>query len=295
MNKPVSILITWDVDPSPEIPIEARRLSLDVTARLCKDFGIGSTFFVTANSTHASPTKLEMIQNHDGEIGCHGLTHESEEEYDRMPEPMQRSYLELATSKLEASSGSKIRAFRGPRVKISSTTIRILAELGYIADSSVCSQRIDLISSNLINLGWLTAPRLPYKPHHDNVYKRGNLSPWEIPISAAGVPFISTILSVAGLPTMEMLFRLLYTEARRTGKPIVYLGHPIEFTSGWSIPFSWRELTPGFIRTHGILLRKRLYRLGPAEWLAATRKLFAYMGSFPDVQFRRVGDYAAGL
>ena len=294
MVKPVSILMTWDVDPSPEISLEARKKSLYVTAQLCKELSIESTFFVTANARQAAPTELEMIRQNGGEIGCHGLTHESEEDYDRMPEAMQRVYLEQATSKLEQLSGSKIHVFRGPRVKVSATTLKILAELGYIADSSVCSQRIDLISSNLINFGWLTAPRLPYKPHHTNVYKKGDLPLLEIPISAVGIPFISAILSVLGLASMKALFRLLYTEARRTGKPIVYLGHPIEFTSGWQLPFSWKELTPGYIRTHGILLRKRLYRLNPAEWLMATRDLLDYMHSFPDIQFMTIGDYTAG-
>ena len=294
MTKPIPILITWDVDPSPEIPLEARKQSLQVAVQLCKEFRIESTFFVTANSDHASPDELENIKLFGGEIGCHGLTHGNEEDYDKMPEAIQRSYLELATRKLEKVSGCKIRVFRSPRVKISATTIQILSELGYITDSSVCSQRIDFISSNLINLGWLTAPRLPYKPHYNNVYKQGALPLLEIPISAVGVPFISASLSVLGISFMKVLFRLLYAEAQQTGKPVVYLGHPIEFTAGWQIPFSWRELTPGFIRTHGVLLRKRLYRLNPPEWLTATKELFTYMRSFPDIQFMTTGDYAAG-
>lgn len=291
MAKPISILITWDVDPSPEIPLEARKDSLTVTAKLCKDMGIQSTFFITAAAEHAKPSAMEMIQKHAGEIGCHGLTHDSEEEYDRMPETMQRSYLERATNWLEKISGSRTRVFRSPRVKISATTIQILSELGYIADSSVCSQRMDLISSNLVNPSWITAPRLPYQPHHTSAYKKGDLPIWEIPISAVGIPFISATLSVLGQTFMKALFRLHYVEAQRTGKPIVFLGHPVEFTSGWQIPFTWKELTPSFIRTHGILLRKRLYRLNPAEWLSATRDLFVYMSTYRDVQFRTVGEY----
>jgi peptidoglycan/xylan/chitin deacetylase (PgdA/CDA1 family) len=295
MPNPVPILITWDVDPSPEIPFEFRQQSLDVTVRLGKELGIGSTFFVTANANHATPSKLEMIQAAGNEIGCHGLTHENEEEFDQMPEAMQYSYLQQATTKLEKLSGGKVRVFRSPRVKISATTIKLLVELGYIADSSVCSQRLDVFSSNLINLGWLVAPRLPYRPRYDNVYRRGDSDLWEIPISAIGIPFISAFLGVLGLVPMKALFRLLYAESRQTGKPIVYLGHPIEFTSGWLKPFSWKELTPGYIRTHGLLLRKRLYRLEPEAWLNTTQELFAYIKTFPGTEFMSVGEYALKL
>lgn len=292
MSNPVPILITWDVDPSPEVPYELRKQSLDVTVELCKDLDISSTFFVTANADHATPVQIEMIQAYGNEIGCHGLTHNNKEEYDRMPEEMQLHFLQQATTKLEELSGNKVCVFRSPRVKISATTIKILVELGYIADSTVCSQRFDVFSSNLINPGWLVAPRLPYRPHPENIYKSGDSDIWEIPISAIGIPFISASLSVLGLAPMKALFRLLYAESRRTGKPIVYLGHPIEFTSGWLKPFSWKEFTPGFIRTHGLLLRKRLYRLNPKAWLKATQELFTYIGSFPGTHFMPVGEYA---
>jgi len=97
------------------------------------------------------------------EIGCHGLTHTDEEEYDRMPEEMQERYIEQATQKLEAVAGVRILAFRSPRVKTSAHTLRLLAEHGYRADSSVCSQRIDFVSSNLNQpeLAGCTAASLP--------------------------------------------------------------------------------------------------------------------------------------
>jgi hypothetical protein len=162
-----------------------------------------------------------------------------------------------------------------------------------VADSSVCSQRVDVISSNLINRGWLVAPRRPYHPHRANVFKRGDSPVWEVPISAAIIPFISAFLSVLGLSFMKIWFRLLAAESRRTGKPIVYLGHPIEFTSAWVKPFTWSQLRPGTIRTHGLLLRKQLYRLDCAAWLEATRDLFAYMASFSGAEFLPLGEYVS--
>ncbi|MBN1179954.1 MAG: polysaccharide deacetylase family protein [Anaerolineae bacterium] len=291
MTKQVPVLITWDVDPSPSTPYAARARSLDVAMGLCQELGIRTTFFVTANAEHADPLALERMQVLGHQIGCHGLTHMDEEEYDGMPEPMQRAYIEQATRRLEDLSGSPIRLFRSPRVKISACTMKLLVGYGYIADSSVCSQRVDVISSNLINTGWLISPRLPYRPSDDNAFKRGNLPIWEVPISAMVIPFISAFLGVFGLALSKRLFRWLYAESKRTGKPIVYLGHPIEFTSRWLEPFTLKQLSPAYIRTHGLIIRKQLYRMDGETWLDATRQLFAYMASFPSVAFMPMGEY----
>jgi hypothetical protein len=292
-GRKVPVLVTWDVDPSPEVPYEARKRSLDVAMALCDDLGVRSTFFVTANAAHAGAEDLERMREGGHEIGCHGLTHTDEEEYNRMPEEAMRAYVQEATRKLASTSGAPIRAFRSPRLKISAPALEVLAESGYVVDSSICSQRMDLISSNLINPGWLLAPRQPYRPHRESAFKRGDLAIWEVPVSAAVVPFISAFLSVLGLAFMKGLFRLLYAESRRTGKPIVYLAHPIEFTTGWVKPFHLKQLSPAYIRTHGLLIRKRLYRMDSETWLQATRELFAYMASSTGVAFVPIGEYVA--
>ena len=294
-QKKVPILITWDVDPSPEVSYEARKLSLGVTVDLCSELDIRSTFFITANASQVHSGDLERMQTHGHQIGCHGLSHSDEEEYDKMDEAIQRTYIEEATQKLESMAGTPIRVFRSPRVKISACTMKLLAQYGYLADSSVCSQRMDLLSSNLINPGWLFSPRLPYHPHCRSAFKRGDLPIWEIPLSAVGAPFISAFLSVLGLSFMKVIFRLLYAESRRTGKPIVYMAHPVEFTSGWLKPFTLKELSPSYIRVHGFLVRKHLYRMDPESWLNATRELFSYMASFSDVVFMSVGEYVTSM
>jgi peptidoglycan/xylan/chitin deacetylase (PgdA/CDA1 family) len=225
----IPILITWDVDPDRWTTTEKRQEALSTALDLCQEFNIRSTFFITANFSHEYPEQIQRMQTIHQEIGCHGLTHTDEEEYDRMSEDMQRVYIEEATQKLKAVSGSPLLSFRSPRVKTSAQTLRLLSEYGYQIDSSICSQRMDLLSSNLINPGWLVAPRRPYHPRSDNPFKRGNLPILEIPISAAVLPFISSSLNVFGLNFMRGLFKLLATESKRTGKPIVYLGHPSEF------------------------------------------------------------------
>lgn len=292
-HKQVPVLITWDVDPDRWATYDRRQQALSMAIDLCEEFSIRSTFFITANFAHEYPAHIERMQTLGQEIGCHGLTHTDEEDYDRMPEKMQRSYIEEATQKLEAVVGKPILTFRSPRVKTSAHTLRLLAEYGYLADSSVCSQRVDFVSSNLINPGWIFAPRRPYRPHHTSAFRRGDVPIWEIPVSAMVLPFISGSLSVFGLRFMRAFFRLLYAESRYTGKPIVYLAHPPEFISSGKRKshFTLKEFSPTYIRTHGFLIRNALYRMDGETRSNTTRELFAYMASFPGVTFMTSSEY----
>lgn len=289
----VPILVTWDVDPDIHIAYEARARSFDATIDLCHDLGIQSTFFITANADHISPQHVERMLGNGQEVGCHGLTHGGEEDYDRMSAATQRTYIEEATHKLERLVGGPILSFRSPRVKTSAQTLRLLSEYGYLSDSSVCSQRVDFVSSNLINKGWIFAPRRSYHPHRDDAFKRGDLPIWEIPVSAMVVPFISTSLRVLGLTFMKAFFRLLHAESSRcNGKPIVYLTHPTEFTGGKPQRRIKRKyFSPSYIRTHGFIARHWLCRMDGATCLKATRELLGYMASFPDVTFMTVNQY----
>ena len=297
-DRPVPVLITWDVDPDLWMPFDRRQWALHTAMDVCQRLGIRATFFFTARPAHMYAEEFGELRAQGHEVGCHGLTHGDEENYDRMPEDMQRAYITEATEKLQALTGAAPRAFRSPRVKVSACTLRLLAESGYWADSSVCSQRMDLVSSNLINTGWIFAPRCPYRPHHDNPFKRGDIPIWEIPISAAILPFISSSLRVLGLAAMKMLFRVLYVESRRTGKPIVYLAHPTEFVGRAGQGNKRRKtrirrehFTLSYIRAHGLRSRNALYRVKAETLLHYTQELFAYMASFPDVTFLTASEY----
>jgi hypothetical protein len=205
---------------------------------------------------------------------------------------MQRSYIEQATCLLETKTDTRITAFRGPRVKVSPTTLELLGEYGYLTDSSVCSQRLDLVSSNLINLGWLVAPRSPYHPHRNSVCKRGDLDILEVPVSALVIPFISSALFVLRLPVMEALFRLLYAEARHKNKPIVYLAHPGDLGPQTSAHFNLSHLSPKTLFTHGLILRRSLFEPDLESRLRLHQALFSYIATFPDIRFMTMREYA---
>lgn len=300
----VSVLVTWDVDPDAWLPVEKRLWALETACQLCAAHDIPATFFFTAKLAETYTDHFSELQSQGHEIGCHGLTHGIEENYDRMPEPQQRDYIAQATSKLRHLIGGGVRSFRSPRVKISATTLRLLVEHGYCSDSSICPQRVDFVSSNLLNADWLLASRRPYRPRPNYAFRRGNrrhgmLPIWEVPISAVGVPFISSAFRVLGLRPMQALFHILYTEARRTGKPIVYLAHPTEFLGqertnnlrAWRQFVNPRYLKPSYIRAHGLRLRNLLYTTKGNALIDATAHLFATMAAAPGVRFLTVGDY----
>lgn len=297
----VPVLITWDVDPDLWLPLDRRKSALNTAIDLCQQQSIPATFFCTARSAQGYLEEFGKMKDQGHEIGCHGLTHGDEEDYNRMPGEMQHAYITEATQCLQALVGTPIRAFRSPRVKTMPTTLKLLAENGYWADSSVCSQRLDLVSSNLINFGWIVAPRRPYHPNRNSAFQKGDISLWEIPISAAMAPFISSTLKVVGQAGMKVLFRLLYAESRHTGKPIVYLAHPVEFaplgrkgkTRRWHKELKREYFSLNYIRTHGLRLRNLMSQMDSVALLNHTEDLLAYMASFPNVAFMTVSEYTA--
>jgi len=292
MAKQVAVLITWDVDPYSRRDVAKKRRALQTAIELCQELDIPSTFFFVAQEATWYPEEIAEMRRAGHEIGCHGLTHGDEEEYNRMRPAMQRSYIEQATRLLEEKSGTPITAFRGPRVKVSPVTLDLLAEYGYLTDSSVCSQRLDLVSANGINTGWLAAPRSPYHPHRDSAFKRGDLDILEVPVSALVIPFISSALYVLRLPLMKALFRLLHAEARHKSKPIVYLAHPAEFGPRSYPRFQWSHLSFKTLRTHGLRFRKRLFEPNPESRQGLSRSLFSYIATFPGIRFVTMREYA---
>ena len=293
-NGRVPVLITCDVDPTPEVALKDKQEALDQTSVLLDDHGVKATFFVVAGLAKEYDGQIKALAQRGHEIGCHGLTHDETEEYHTLPAGVQRDTLSRATEMLGAATGTPVRSFRGPRVKTSHVTQQILEGLGYWADSSVCSQRMDFISSNLINPGWVFAPRLPYHPRSDSAFRRGRRKIVVVPVSALGLPFLSGVLYFLGLRFMERFFDILYFESKKTGKPIVYLMHPAEFAKPTQ-RVSYRSSLDS-IRARGFYFRRRMKLCrGERERLGATQSLLAYMGRFPDVTFMTVREYVAAM
>jgi len=159
------------------------KASIGMMPDMLSDMRINATFFITASLAEKIADELKEIKNRRHQIGCHGLTHDEYDNYAKLPYNEQIYRIERATMILEDFVGvGKVTAFRAPGVRISATTLKILENLGYTADSSISSQRFDL-SSNM-NPKLIFAPRMPYHPEASDAYRRGSMKIWEIPISA---------------------------------------------------------------------------------------------------------------
>lgn len=268
--KSVPVLITWDIDPAEP---ERIRLGVDRALSLLDELKIPSTFFFTA--AYAERDVVLKVRSMGHQVGLHGMAHDDEEELSRLPLERQREILGRAHLLLGEIAG-EVTAFRGPRVKISADTLEVLGELGYRTDSTVCSQRLDFLSSNLVNFGWLGAPRKAYHPGR-SPFRRGHRRILEIPISAFVAPFISTTMRIFGLFFMKAFFWLLYAEGLVTGKPIVYLIHPVEFVERKE-EFSLADLVPSRRwLIHGVPLRFAIAGRMGLKFFEKNRKLFAFL------------------
>ncbi|MCD6117681.1 polysaccharide deacetylase family protein [bacterium] len=291
MKHQVPVCITCDIDPTPEAGIQEKIKAVEKSVNLFSEFGIKSTFFWVANVAEEYKSVFNKLLKSGHEIGCHGLNHGMEEEYSTMEEKTQRDMLSQATTKLKKITGQEIKSFRGPRVKTSEITQKILVELGYNVDSSVCSQRVDFISSNLINPGWIKAPRLPYHPHKNSAFKKGEVPILVVPVSAIVIPFISGSLYTFGLNWMKVLFNSLYEESLITGKPIVYLLHPAEFA---------RKEKPArrkfSVKVEGFKFRRSsvIFEQNINKRYELNRKLFEFMAFHKGIRFMTTDQFSGG-
>jgi hypothetical protein len=89
---------------------------------------------------------------------------------------------------------------------------------------------------------------------------------------------------------MKLFFTFLYLESRHTGKPIVYLMHPVEFAPRASrIPHKDPNEN---LSTVGFSFRTNLKtRLHHTKRLHLTSQLLRYMSRFSNTAFMTVNDY----
>ena len=296
--KNIPFLFTLDVHPVPRIGEYVLAASSEL-----RDRGISATFLCTASVLEANRDVARRVLDEGHEIGSHGLLHNDRrnwgfppERYDLLPERDQRYYIEEATHRAWVALGREVRVFRAPCFGISGATVRLLQEHGYAADLSVNSQRLDLLTARPFSCNNLLAPRLPYHPSVRNPYRRGNSMLLEIPLSSFVVPFAAMTLLVFGPAATKALLRLLHKEARRSGKPIVYMGHPEEFCPDASTyaldrrSLCWKDYFPR--QSCGIRARQALLSNDPAKNFRWNRALLDNLGSF-ELDFVTATDYLA--
>ncbi len=193
-------------------------------------YGVKATFFYTGHIAQIYPEVVRMAHDRGHEVGSHGLTHEVNQAFDVLNPEQQLDHLRRSKQILEDIIGEEVVSFRAPAARVDKGFAQVLLEAGFKVDSSVCSQRIDMMFSfgSLKKLHWLTAPRKAYFSKMDNIFRKGDSSLLEVPVSALGFPYIGTFMRIApGLNRMTR--RLLYWETLCNGRQFVFLTHPNEF------------------------------------------------------------------
>ena len=193
-------------------------------------YGVKATFFFTGHIAQLFPEVVKIAYQRGHEVGSHGLTHEVSKAFDVLSPEEQLSHLVQSKQILEDIIGEEVVSFRAPAARVDKKFPEILHRAGFKVDSSVSSQRLDMMFSfgALKKLHWLTAPRKAYFTRVDNIFKKGDSDVLEAPISAFGFPYIGTFMRIA--PTLNRFTRnVLYWETLCNGRQFVFLTHPNEF------------------------------------------------------------------
>lgn len=280
---------------------------LDELARV----GMVATFFIPGYlaGRPALRSTLRRLLREGHDIGSHGLLHSSPEDFGMDPIDVQVSYLQEAKDRIEDAAGVSVTAFRAPGFIISATTLRALEQCGYRADLSVNAGRLSLISSQVGNVRWLTAPRCPYHPRHDNPYARGRMALWEIPQTSLVFPFTSTLYHVLGLTFARAFAAVLIKEAALArDRPVVFMAHPEEFypsrrirpamycfgKTAASLGFMrWRLFVPH--RNSGFRFRWLLYETSEYKMFLNTMGLIKFLSEQRALTPMTVNQYLARL
>lgn len=238
MNKERICLITNDVETTSILNHKLRDKTGEYVLTqgmprlldLYDKYGVKATFFYTGYIAQLYPEVVRMAYERGHEVGSHGLTHEVSKAFDVLTPEEQLSHLQQSKQILEDIIGDEVVSFRAPAARVDERFPMIMKEAGFKVDSSVASQRFDMMFSfgALKKLHWITAPRKAYFVKEDNIFKKGDSQVLEVPISAMGFPYIGTFMRIApGLNRMTR--RVLFWETCCNGRQFVFLTHPNEF------------------------------------------------------------------
>ncbi|HEY8551746.1 MAG TPA: polysaccharide deacetylase family protein [Vicinamibacterales bacterium] len=187
---------------------------------LLERYGVRCTFFVLGEMVQWYPGLVRELSQRGHEVGCHGLHHVDMTVLG--PDPF-ASELEQAAQALEQVTGTRPVGYRAPNLVYEPWATRILEQLGFKYDSSVCVSRP--IGGKY--RGWAHAPLHPYRPRYDDVAKPGDAALVEVPL-----PCFPYLRLAAGSGIITRVFGYQWTAialraAIRTGHTAYYF-HPWE-------------------------------------------------------------------
>ncbi|HWQ37240.1 MAG TPA: XrtA system polysaccharide deacetylase [Burkholderiales bacterium] len=235
---------------------------------LFEEFGVRGTFFVLGWVGERFPQLVKEIAARGHEIACHGFSHRLV--YEQSPKEFRE---ETVRSKklLEDISGSEVLGYRAASYSIveeSLWALDILAELGFVYDSSIFPVRHDRYG----------IPDAERRPHRMTTPNGSAILEW--PLATASI--FGLRLPVAG----GGYFRLFpYWLSRwglesingREARPFIFYLHPWEIDPGQPrVPASWLSRFRHYTNLHKC--EERLRRLLGEFEFAPAREGLAQLG-----------------
>ncbi len=219
----------WNHRLSDKTGEKVLKEGMPVLIDLYNKYNIKATFFFTGHIAKLYPDIVRMILPYGHEVGCHGLTHESDKALDMLNLDEQTYHLSNAKEILENICNYNVISFRAPALRVNQFTPKALEKAGFLIDSSVSPQRMDMFLSfgSFKKLKWLNAPRSHYMVSYNDLARKGKSKILEIPILSFLFPYNGTMMRISPLITNLIRF-FLVNETSIFDHPLVFLIHPNE-------------------------------------------------------------------
>jgi hypothetical protein len=246
-------------------------------------FGIRATFFVCGRDLPTQAAKVAEIIRRGHEVANHSAGHRNG--FARLSPAAKRADIAAAGELIAQATGQRPVGFKAPGFSFSPDLPAVLAELGYLYDSSLLptpyaallrvSQRT--LSGGHVDpthYGRLTNGLAPLRPWRVDVgYQVSGYPFWEAPVTTMPLlrlPMHSTFVLSAG----RWLFDLGLALARGRRVPINYLLHAADVVDAVSDPAlaSYRFLTQSWAQKRP-LYEHMLSRLSASYRLIPTKEL----------------------
>lgn len=215
------------------LDVTGEKVCLDILPRVLDmydQYNVKSTFFFTGYLAKLMPNAVKNVSDRGHEIACHGMYHDIDNAFDVLSLKSQISQLALAKNILQDACGEEVISFRAPALRVNKDTPKALQETGFLIDSSISSQRMDMFLSfgSKDKMQRMFTPRVPYITDKDNLMKKGGDGLVEVPLTSLVLPLVGSTMR-AFPKTNKFLRTILHFEAKMNNKPIVYYMHPNEF------------------------------------------------------------------
>lgn len=209
--------------------------ALPAVLELYRRHGVRATFFCQGLMIEQHPEIVSLIESEGHEVASHGWVHDSDKAFDVLSEAEQTEHLVRAKETIDRYAMRPIVSFRAPALRVDEHTCKALCAAGYTHDSSVAPQRLDAFMSlgSKKKMQWIRAPRGVYETSEDNLARGGKSGILEVPVSAWGLPYISTLMRISPCLTHLTRWLLRLETSREKNKSVVcFLFHPGEILEG---------------------------------------------------------------